>query len=295
MSPPLLLGGLAVQEVVEAEAAPAVPVFRPEAFYPGIDPAVVDEHRAWMEPIFLDPATGTLRLRIQTYVVRTPERTVLVDTCVGNHKPRPVQPFWDGLDDPAYELALAAAGVAPEEVDVVVCTHLHVDHVGWNTRRDGDAWVPTFPNATYVFATEELDPALDRARSEPGQLLWIEDSVQPVIDAGLARTVTSGDRLDDEITLVAAPGHTPGHVAVRVERDGPAALFVGDLVHSPLQLRRPDLPMRADHDVVRARASRRRVLEEACGTDTVVLPAHVPLAAAGRIERDGDGYAFRSP
>lgn len=295
MTSSLRLGDLSVHEVVEADAAPAVPVFRPEAFYPGIDPAVVDEHRAWLEPRFLDPASGTLRLRIQSYVVRTPERLVLVDTCVGNHKPRPAQPFWDGLDDPAYEVALAAAGLAPEDVDVVLCTHLHVDHVGWNTRRDGDAWMPTFPNATYVFATEELDPALDRAGREPGQLPWIEDSVQPVIDAGLARTVASGDRLDEEITLVAAAGHTPGHVAVRVQRGGPAALFVGDLVHSPLQLRRPDLPMRADHDAALARSSRRRVLEEACGTDTVVLPAHVPLADAGRVERIGDGYVFRAP
>lgn len=291
----LRLGELAIHPVVEAPAAPPVPIFRPEEFFPGIDPALVAEHRGWLAPRFLDPAHGTLRLRIQSYLVRTPDRTVLVDTCVGNHKPRPAQPFWDGLDDPSFEAALAAAGTTPAQVDVVVCTHLHVDHVGWNTRRDGDTWVPTFPNATYVFASEELGTALERAAGAPGQLPWIEDSVRPVIEAGLARTVPSGDHLDEEIALVAAPGHTPGHVAVRVEREGPAALFVGDLFHSPLQLRRPDLTMRADHDAGRARASRRRILEEACGTDTVVLPAHVPLSAAGRIERSGDGYAFRAP
>jgi glyoxylase-like metal-dependent hydrolase (beta-lactamase superfamily II) len=289
----LCLGDLEICAIVEADVAPAIPSFRPTEFFPGIDPAVVDSHRHWLEPRFLAPETDTLRLRIQTFVVRTGDRNLLVDTCVGNHKPRPSHPFWDRLDEPTYERNLAIAGLRPEDIDVVVCTHLHMDHIGWNTRRVAGHWEPTFPNATYYFETNELSHALHQAELKPGAHPWILDSVVPVVEAGAARAVAADERLDDDVTLVPAAGHTVGHVAVRVSRGGPAALFVGDLLHSPLQLARPDLAMRADHDPVQARLSRERVLEQACDTDTVVLPAHVPLGQAGRIERAATGYRFR--
>src|SRR5262249_11463535 len=151
-------------------------------FFPGLTKELLAENRSWLRPRFLD-AADRLILAIQSYLIITPHHTILIDTCVGNHKPRPTRPFWHMLNSDRFEMGLAAAGVRVEDVDFVMCTHLHVDHVGWNTRLDNGRWVPTFPNARYVFAERELAYWQQRQQGAPEACPWITDSVLPIVAA----------------------------------------------------------------------------------------------------------------
>jgi len=283
----IALGETTILRIIEQEA----PFFDPLTFFPSLTAELLAENRAWLEPWALDPATGKLILCIQSYAVRTPNRTILIDTCVGNHKPRTAtHPFWDQMASDRYMKALAAAGLAVEDIDVVMCTHMHVDHVGWNTRLDNGRWVPTFPNARYVFSAKELAYWTERTRQTP--VAWIEDSVLPIVAAGRSDLVASDHVLDDWIRLEPTPGHTPDHVAVRIGRHGPEAVVTGDLIHSPLQARHPEISMRADFDPVMSAATRRRVLEQYCDTTTLLCMAHFPSPSVGHISRWGDGFRF---
>jgi len=289
-SPSFRTGGLEVHQVVEAAAAPPLDIFRPTSFLPGLDPRELGRQRSALSPTSLDPATNTLVLRLQSHLVRIGSLTILVDTCVGNHKERPGQPYWSALDSPAFEASLRAAGATFESIDVVLCTHLHVDHVGWNTRLEDGVWVPTFPNATYVFPAQDLDHHLPLARRSRGSLPWIDDSVEPILASDQVVAAGPTSALPGGTELVPAPGHTAGHAAYRLGHGATTILFAGDVVHSPLQLALPDLAMRADHDAELARRSRRRVLEMACEPGTVFCPAHFASPALGRIEATRDAF-----
>jgi glyoxylase-like metal-dependent hydrolase (beta-lactamase superfamily II) len=186
--------------------------------------------------------------------------------------------------------ALAAAGLAVEDIDIVMCTHMHVDHVGWNTRLDDGRWVPTFPNARYVFSAKELAYWTERSRQTP--VAWIEDSVLPILAAQRADLVASDHVLDDWIRLEPTPGHTPDHVAVQIGRNGTGAVVTGDLIHSPLQARHPEISMRADFDPAMAAMTRHRFLERYCDIGTILCMAHFPSPSAGRISRWGEGFRF---
>jgi glyoxylase-like metal-dependent hydrolase (beta-lactamase superfamily II) len=279
---------LTIHRIVEQEE----PLFDPLEFFPGLTRETLDENRAWLEPAALDPATGKLRLCVQSYLVRTPRHTILVDTCVGNDKPRPGRPFWNMRKDDAWERGLAATGVRMEEIDYVMCTHLHVDHVGWNTRLEDGRWVPTFPNARYVFGAEEF--AHWSAEHAKAANPVMADSVLPIVEAGRADLVRTDMALDDHVRLLPTPGHTPDHFAVELGRGGaaPAAVLTGDLIHSPLQARYPEMSMRADFDPAQAAKTRRRFLECHCDTGTLVCTAHFPSPSAGRVGRWGDGFRF---
>src|SRR5437588_9348130 len=184
-----------------------------------------------MIPDHFDPATGLLKLPIQSWLVRLGRRTILIDTCVGNHKERPTRPKWHRLETP-YLDRLTAAGVRPDEIDMVMCTHLHVDHVGWNTRLDNGRWVPTFPNARYVFSKTDYDhfQALDRDPAKgPANHGSFRDSVLPVVEAGLAHMVSGDGALDEHLSFDRAPGHTPGHVVFTLASRGAQAYFSGDV------------------------------------------------------------------
>jgi glyoxylase-like metal-dependent hydrolase (beta-lactamase superfamily II) len=231
----------------------------------------------WDErPQLWDPADGRLVTRTITWIVRTHDRVVLVDTGIGNDKQRPDTPFHRLETD--YLAGLAAAGVQPEDVDVVVNTHLHADHVGWNTRLVDGRWVPTFPNATYLL------PAADYEyfRDDP----VTADSVQPVIDAGLAVLWRDGHRIDDDLVLEPAPGHTRGSSVLKVRDE---AVFVGDLMHNPAQALEPGCNSMFCLDAVAARASRRRILAWAAERDALVLPTHFE---GGRVGKTESAYAF---
>jgi glyoxylase-like metal-dependent hydrolase (beta-lactamase superfamily II) len=243
-----------------------------------------------MEPWALDPVSGNLVLPIQAFLVRTRHHTILIDTCVGDHKPRPLRPFWHMQKLNTFLPRLAAAGVAPEDVDYVMCTHLHTDHVGWNTQLRDGRWVPTFPNAKYIFAEPEWESfeALHRRQPQP----QFADSVLPVMEAGQAQLVASDFALDDEVWLEPTPGHTAGHVCVHLASQGAQAVITGDCIHSPVQCVEPGWVMRADVEPALASATRRRFLERYCDSGVKVCATHFPAPSLGRIIQRDDAFWF---
>ncbi|MBL8697942.1 MAG: MBL fold metallo-hydrolase [Alphaproteobacteria bacterium] len=270
-----------------------------ESYEPNFDPRLVfaewsddvrDAHRDWMVPNHFDVATGLLKLSVHSWLVRVGGRNVLIDACVGNHKPRPRFPKWHLMETP-YLDRLAAAGVRPEAIDVVMCTHLHSDHVGWNTRLDDGRWVPTFPNARYVFSRADYDyhRALD-ADPAKGPQAAFRDSVLPVVEAGRAEMVDGAHALDEHLVVDPHPGHTPGTVAIRLASRGEAALFSGDILHHAIQVHHPDWNSSFCADPAAARRSRRRVLEHCAGSGALLMPAHFGAPFVCRIESRGDRF-----
>lgn len=233
----------------------------------------------WLAPHWVDEA-GDPRFVSQTFLVASRGRKILVDTCLGNDKERR-NPAFHRLQTPFLE-RLAAAGAAPEDIDVVLCTHLHFDHVGWNTRWTGAAWTPTFPNARYLFAEGEW--AHWEARAAHGYVM--HDSLRPVMDAGLADLVAPDHAITDEVALFPTPGHTPGHVSVRIRSGGAEAIITGDALHHPCQVAHPEWPSLADSDRERARATRTALIDEAAARGVLVIGTHFAPPAAGRVAAD---------
>ncbi|HEY2062967.1 MAG TPA: MBL fold metallo-hydrolase [Amycolatopsis sp.] len=268
----------------------------PGQFFPDHPEGAADEHRGLLAPDFWNPETGECQSAIQSWLLRSEGRTILVDTGVGNHKERPYAPVWSRRDT-AYLDNLAAAGVRPDDVDVVVNTHLHIDHVGWNTRLDGRAWVPTFPNATYLMTRQDFefwDPANEyETVFGRGNQNVFEDSVTPVHQAGLAHRWDESYRIDKNLRLDLAPGHTPGSSVLTLESGGDRALFVGDLVHSPLQIVVPETNSCFCEDPAEARATRHKLLGQAAENGALVFPAHFGGQGAAQVERDGSKFVIK--
>jgi glyoxylase-like metal-dependent hydrolase (beta-lactamase superfamily II) len=249
---------------------------------------VLAENRAWMRQARALDDGDTLILCFQSYVIRTPHHTILVDSCIGNDKPRPLRPKWNMKTDNTYLRGLAAAGLSVDDIDFVMCTHLHVDHVGWNTRLENGRWVPTFPKARYVFAKGEFDYwTAQNAKTEVPPFV---DSVLPIVEAKRHEIVGTDHQIGDHVRILPTPGHTPGHVAFTFGRGKDDAAFSGDLMHSPLQTRYPELSARFDVDQAQAATTRRNFLERYCDTDTLCCPAHFPSPSVGKIRRKGNGF-----
>ena len=285
----LSVGNITIQRVVEMEE----PLFDPHAFFPALSKEMMEENRAWMEAGgFIDKATGKLVLCIQSYIVRTPHHNILIDTCVGNHKPRPARPFWNMMTSDKYEKGFKATGLSFEDIDYVMCTHLHVDHTGWNTRLENGRWVPTFPKAKYVFADRELEFWTERHKKDPAACPWVTDSVLPIVEARRTEVVKSDHQLNDLVTLIPTPGHTIDHYAVHVGKSGADAVLTGDMIHSPLQARYPELGMMADYDSKIAGETRRKFFGRFADTSTQICTGHFPSPSVGRFAKSGDGFKF---
>lgn len=280
------IGNLRVMRVLET-----ITPFGRQMFFPETSDEDWAPHRHWLEPNALDPATDELQFPMQSYVVRTSHHTILIDSCIGNDKERLNRPAWHLKSDDTYMRALAAHGLAPEDIDFVMCTHMHSDHVGWNTRLENGRWVPTFPNARYIFSEKELAAWRDVGHEGFSRSPY-EDSVLPIVEAGRAELVSNDYALDDEVWLQPTPGHTPDHVAIALESVGASAIMCGDLMHSPIQCLHPEWVPWPDWDVELARQTRRAFLERYCESDTLVCTAHFPLPSAGRIVRAGDAFKF---
>ncbi|MGY6024279.1 MBL fold metallo-hydrolase [Streptomyces spinosirectus] len=284
-TPTWTVGGSTVHRIDETPLPPATGPW----LLPGATPDVVARH-AWLRPDFADHA-GTLRLDSHSFAFEAGGLRVLVDTGIGNGKTR-ANPAWHDLRT-GYADHLTAAGFPPDAVDLVILTHLHTDHVGWNTRDVDGAWVPTFPNARYVTSRTERDFWAGHAMDAPRRQMF-HDSVVPVEEAGLLDLVDvapKGTELTPGVRLLPTPGHTPGHMAVELTGgDGEAALITGDCIHHPVQFAHPGIGSCVDIDPELSERTRRALLGSLAGTDTLVLGTHFPPPTAGRVVADGDTY-----
>jgi glyoxylase-like metal-dependent hydrolase (beta-lactamase superfamily II) len=287
------LGYLTIDRVVEGEGK----AFFPGYIFPDADDAGVAAEKHWMEPNFLDTDSGRLLQGNATFVVRRPGMVLLVDTCVGNDKDRPSSKTWHKLNTNWMD-QLTALGVQPDDVTHVFNTHLHVDHCGWNTRLDGDRWVPTFPNAEYLFPKDEFDfwanPANDTVTGTGANDGCYADSVLPVYDAGLATLIEAGGRGGDgAFWFESAAGHAPGQLTLHMDAGTEQLVFTGDLFHSPLQIARPEWSSKFDVDRSGAADARRQFIGKHGDADSMILSAHVCTPNAGRIVTEGGKSIFR--
>lgn len=240
----------------------------------------------WLIPHFATEE-GRLRMSIHTLIVETPSRRIMVDTGLGNDKEGRKVPTWNNRKEPFLE-RMTEAGFPPESIDTVLCTHLHVDHVGWNTRLSGGRWVPTFPKARYVFGKTEYEHWRDHSDT-PEHAAVFNDSVKPIADAGLADLVASDHKLCDEITLIPTPGHSPGHMSIHIVSDGQQALLTGDAAHHPCQMAHLGWSSTADSDPEQSAVTRRELFGRFADTPTLVIGGHYN---AGHIRRDGASFKF---
>jgi glyoxylase-like metal-dependent hydrolase (beta-lactamase superfamily II) len=285
MSLKFTAGDLTIHRIIEQEGT----FLSALEMLPSLTPEVLAENRAWMQAANALDARDVLILCFQSYVVQTPHHTILIDSCIGNDKPRPQRPKWNMKTDDTYMRALSAAGLSVGDIDYVMCTHLHVDHVGWNTRLENGRWVPTFPNARHVFAKTEFDYWMGVHAKTPVPV--IEDSVMPIVEAKRFEVVGNDHQIGDHVRIVPTPGHTPGHSAFALGRGKDEAVFSGDLIHSPIQARYPEMSMKFDVDQAEAAKTRRSFLERYCDTDTLCCTAHFPSPSVGKIRRWGDGFS----
>jgi len=241
-------------------------------------------------PEHVEPGSDRLVGSVHTWIVKTPRHTILIDTCLGNHKQR-TNPGWRNLDTP-FLGRLKACGCDPESVDLVMCTHLHVDHVGWNTKLENGRWVPTFPKAKYIMADRELEHWTARQKDDPGSVPWITDSVLPIVAAKRAQIVKSDFAFSDDVQFIPTPGHTIDHFSVLVGRTGHDCLITGDMIHSPLQGKYPHFGMMSDYDSAQAGQTRHAVFDRFCESATVMCASHFPSPSTSRVGRWGDGYRF---
>jgi glyoxylase-like metal-dependent hydrolase (beta-lactamase superfamily II) len=283
------IGESTIDRIEEAHG----PGFDAAYLLPDWDPDILKEHGDWLMPRHYHARTGRFITSLHSWLVRTKHHTILVDTCTGNLKHRPHSPLFHMKDTPWLE-RLKAAGVRPEDVDFVMCTHLHVDHVGWNTKLENGRWVPTFPNAKYVFSKTERDfwdPEKNPGLDEEARQIF-EDSVHPVIAAGQERLVSADDQLDDNLIIKGAPGHTPGQIMLQLTGGGQEGLFTGDAMHHPIQVYRPRWSSRFCTDPVQSADTREKILGHCADCNALMLPAHFGGTHAGRVKRKGDGFAF---
>jgi glyoxylase-like metal-dependent hydrolase (beta-lactamase superfamily II) len=276
------VGEVTITKVVELDGRPSPASF----LFKEVTPERVQQHR-WLIPYFATE-DGRLLASIHCLVIESQGKRIAVDTCIGNDKPRAVK-AWDRLQT-RFLQDLEAAGFPPESIDVVLCTHLHVDHVGWNTRWVDGRWVPTFARARYLFARREWEHWRAEPADPHGDV--IGDSVRPVVEAGLVDLVEPDHRITDEVWLEPTPGHTPGHVSVHIASGGAQAVITGDLMHHPIQCCEPDLGSNFDVDAAQARATRREFLARYADRPVLVLGTHFAEPTGGHLVSKAGTWRF---
>jgi glyoxylase-like metal-dependent hydrolase (beta-lactamase superfamily II) len=273
------IGDVKITRIVEMEIAGGTKFILPDA---SRDACLEYD---WMQPHFMD-GEGNLIMSIHALIVDTGDRRIMVDTCIGNDKERNI-PTWSHLQT-EFLKDLEAAGYPRESVDTVMCTHLHVDHVGWNTMLVDGQWVPTFPNARYLIAEKEWaywDANEDESTYGP----VLADSVRPVVEAGVVDFVSETHEVCEGICLEPTPGHTPGHVSVHITSSGQEALITGDCIHHPVQMTRTDWCSSADYDQTQGRSTREGLLERYVDDDILIIGTHFATPTAGYIKHRADG------
>ncbi|MEP5763695.1 MAG: MBL fold metallo-hydrolase [Halieaceae bacterium] len=279
------VGNVTITKLVELESVGGAEWILPDAVQEAV--REID----WLRPHFMDDE-GQLRFSVHALIIEVGDSVIVVDTCVGNEKERMPYRDWHQLQTGFLD-DFAAAGFDRKTVDTILCTHLHVDHVGWNTMLVDGAWVPTFPNARYLLAKDEFEYWRDQSDTEFQKAVFA-DSVQPVFEAGLIDQVGTDHRICEEVDLVPTLGHTPGHVSVRIRSEGEQALITGDFIHHPCQMARLNWGSSADVDKAQAAATRKQVFAEHADTPTLIIGTHFAGCTAGHIVRDGEAYRLQT-
>ncbi|MDC7226981.1 MAG: MBL fold metallo-hydrolase [Spirochaetales bacterium] len=280
------LGDVKIYRITESENSDIKPTF----FFPGTTREMWEREASWMKPQAMDKDSGDLIFPIQCHFIDTGSKKILLDSCVGDDKERATRSHWHLKHDGILLNELASIGISPDMIDYVVSTHLHADHVGWFTEKKGDDWVPTFPNAEYVIQETEYNFWVDKHQTEP--LDHLEDSVLPVFDAGLIRLVSRDYVLEDILSFIQTPGHTPNHCSIKIESEGETGIFTGDLIHSPVQCKNPDWYVRPDYDHELAIKTRKDFFKEYADSGVVIFPTHICSPSIGRIVKDGAVYKY---
>jgi glyoxylase-like metal-dependent hydrolase (beta-lactamase superfamily II) len=275
------IGAVTVTKIVELEVTGGSRFLLPQATPEAILPT------GWLQPDFADER-GRLKMSVHALLVETPGRRIIVDTCLGNDKENRRIPTWNRMQT-RFLADLAAVGCSRETIDTVVCTHLHVDHVGWNTMLAEGRWVPTFPKARYLMGRVEYRHWKSQSEREDMAAV-LADSVTPVVEAGLVDLIETDHRICDEISLIPTPGHTPGHVSLRIAAGGEEALISGDFMHHPCQIAHPDWSSTADSDPAAARQTRELMLTRLADTPILVIGTHFAGRTAGHIVSDGSVF-----
>jgi glyoxylase-like metal-dependent hydrolase (beta-lactamase superfamily II) len=265
-----------------------------QGFFPDFDREALKPHERWLCPTHYDDESGRVPMPVYSWLIRLGDKNVLIDTCLGNDKVRPDKSEMHLLNT-RYLERMADFGLRPEQIDFVLYTHLHVDHVGWNTRLENGRWVPTFPNARYVLSRTEYEAAKTEA-AHPDCLPWIKnvfaDSIQPIVETGKATLVDGSQGLLDELTLHPSPGHSPGHMCIGLRSQGRLAVFVGDLLHTPIQVPLWSWSTRYCWNLQLAAQSRRELFEFCAAENALVLPAHFEAPHVGRIRKANDTFSI---
>ncbi|MCY4277544.1 MAG: MBL fold metallo-hydrolase [Gammaproteobacteria bacterium] len=273
------IGDVRVTRIVELEIGGVARFILPDATREACQPM------RWMMPHFATD-TGELIMSVHALIVESEGQQIVIDTCIGNDKQNRILPGWNGLQT-SFLKDFEGAGFSRESIDTVLCTHLHIDHVGWNTMLVDGEWVPTFPNADYLMATKEWDHW--RTEDDVHTQAILADSVKPIFDAGLARLVDTDHRITGEVCLQPTHGHTPGHVSVHINSRGQEAMITGDSLHHPCQIEHPEWCSPADSDSGQARATRESLIEHWHEGQTLVIGTHFAAPTAGRVQRFEDG------
>jgi glyoxylase-like metal-dependent hydrolase (beta-lactamase superfamily II) len=288
---PVKLGRMTVRKVLEMESSPPMPLIMPDVTAEDLARLAVWNHD---DTLGKTPQTSAFTMSMHSYVLQLDGATILVDACNGNHKDRAI-PDIHQRETP-FLANLAALGLTTDDIDLVLCTHLHFDHVGWNTRLENGRWVPTFANARYLFSRRDFEH-FGAQETLDDHLRAFRDSVMPVYEAGQAELIEADiavhRQIGDGIWLEPAFGHSPGNFSVLAEAGAERAIFWGDVIHHPVQLVRPHLCTSADVDPHMARDTRLKVISQAVDGDLVCFPAHFRDPSAGRVLRDGERYQYR--
>lgn len=280
------IGDVKITQVIEIEDAGKI--------IQKVIPSATKENIAkipWLKPHFADE-NNVLKAAVQAFVIETPKLRIIADTCVGNNKTRVDIPSWGNLQTD-FLAKLEKQGFKRDKIDRVLCTHLHFDHVGWNTMKENGAWVPTFPKARYLFAKQEFDYWKKLPEKEiDDDRAGIKDSVLPVFDSGLVDLISVNHSITSDISLLPTPGHTPAHVSILIQSQGKQALITGDAVHHPCQMAHPEWYTLADTDKENAAKSRLVLFNRFADTNTLIVGSHFSQPTVGRLCRDQSGYKF---
>jgi glyoxylase-like metal-dependent hydrolase (beta-lactamase superfamily II) len=281
------VGEVIINRVIESER----PDFDAAGFFPKVTPEQWAPYRQRLAGWAMDTSANNLVFPMQSFLLRTRYHTIVVDTCVGDHKER-ARPNWNMTSSGEYLKRFAETGVRPEQVDFVMTTHFHTDHVGWNTRWENGRWVPTFPNAKYLFARREYAHWETEHRTQGKETNGgsFDDSVLPIVEAGKAVVIDSDHQPDPLLTIKDYPGHTPGSIAINLRDGGKQACFSGDIMHHPIQVYHPDWSSQFCWDQDMSARSRRKLLEDCVESDALLCPAHFGGANAGYVKRQGDSF-----